>query len=222
MDASWDKCNMQRLRVGLDLFTNPADLAGASQAHNQAILARMKPYLVKVEGFDADGKLVAEGSGFLYGEHGYIVTAGHVLGASSRYQGTCVDGSTQPLTVHAHAEDRFDVGLLCGPTTGAVLHARGRLSGGEAAYVLGFAPGSTNASFSKGMVSVGGMSPVKIAVHADHCWSGGAVVDVYGKLAGMVQGYEGDRTTLVTVVDATMVDVFATRHTALGLTDYTP
>jgi S1-C subfamily serine protease len=203
----------------LDMFINPADLAGANQAHDQAILAKLQPYLVKVRGFDTDDKLVSEGSGFLYGEHGYIMTAGHVLGAASRYQGTFIDGSTQPLKVHAHSEDRFDVGILCGPISGAILHARGRLRAGETAYVLGFGPGSTNVSFSKGVVSAGGISSVTIAVHADHCWSGGAIVDVYGKLAGMVQGYECAHMTPVTVVDAFMLDVFATRHNAPGLSE---
>ena len=189
MDCAWQEYNMARLRVGLDLNADPLSIAVAVQAQDEAVCGKVMPRLVKLFGFSADGQAAAEFSGFLHGSH--IISAGHIVGfgtpPAERFEAQYADGTREAVQVVVPPPPHNvpDLTVLQGSHSAPPM-AAADCATMDTVYALGFAANDVKASCSKGQVVSQKAGAVAITAHADGGFSGGPVVDVYGRLMGVI------------------------------------
>lgn len=215
---------MARLRVGSDVFVNPAEpFGGMQQSSDDAMLARIAPFMVKLYGHDDSGQPAGEFSGFIYSNDPFIFTAGCALHFGSRegcsgatsFRAVYHDGFEESTTVVAASKPRCDVMLLEGTRGLSGLRSSTEAAPGDVVYVFGFAPGSRQVSFSKGMMSSTGFGSWHVAAHAG--WSGGPALDRRGHLVGAVEHGTGPRILTVRLRAALAIDLFARAAGKSGL-----
>lgn len=190
--------------------------ASASSASDREFLAAKEKHVVKVLGYDDANALVGQFTGFMYSAEPFVVTAGHAMGFGSRAAQAAGagqaavaassgaksfvihygDGMEEPATVAVLPSPAgVDVMVLKG-SRGRELIAAATVNRGDVVYLLGCDSGSTEVSFSKGMVSFTGMGEWLVSTHADHGWKGGPVFNTSRKLVGVLTGYSGERMHL--------------------------
>ncbi|PNH01629.1 hypothetical protein TSOC_012469, partial [Tetrabaena socialis] len=227
MDCSWGQYEMTPIpiRLGLDVFVNPADISQAMQLHDKHVYNNMCPLLVKIYASSRTGQPAGEFSGFLYSSSSpAIVSAGHMVGFSGDPPGTgpsaevfkarYFDGFEEDVQVlKAAANSVPDVAILRGsrPAPRSLL-GMPCSTGGTV-----FSPISNTPCFSKGIVSNDMVGSMAITAHADRGYSGGPVVDVHGQLVGIIKGGLGTATMQVGITPAADVHTFLLQSGQPGL-----
>ncbi len=170
--------------------------------------------VVLLRTYDASGKPVALGSGFLLSD-GRVVTNAHVLAGASSVEVIGSDG--QLLLDSQTAEvlnERIDVAILP-----HVVRAPAALSLGEEVpavgskvVVIGAPEGYTN-TVSDGIVSsvrtIGGRQLLQVSAPISHGSSGGPVLDDKGRVVGMATAFVSDGQNLNFAVTASDIAVLA-------------
>jgi hypothetical protein len=151
--------------------------------------------VVKIHGFSMEGRPTGQFSGFIHGS--VIVAAGHMLGfgeppAMSFKVTYPTDGFQEAVQVVAQPMPGNvpDLMLLRGTRTGMAFQPAG-LAPMSTVYAFGYTGNESTPSCSKGSVANTTPGAVAITAHADNGFSGGPVVDMHGRLMGVVQGSLG-------------------------------
>ncbi len=139
-----------------------------------------------------DGKQQGLGTGFVVRKDGLIATNLHVLGEARPLTVQLADGSRHPVTA-VHASDRsLDLALVkidAKDLTPLVLGDSGPLKNGQAVVALGH-PRGLEYSVVRGVVSgkrdIEGLSMIQLAIPIEQGNSGGPVLDLEGKVVGIV------------------------------------
>eukprot|EP00798_Chlamydomonas_sp_ICE-L_P017358 gene17357-23661_t len=223
---------MRRFRFGLDAWLEPSEFHALEEDLNKDVIAKTLPFMVKLKGFDASGKLVQEASGFLYTpDRNVIITCNHIRYIPqppeqqqqppeqqqpvARFTALYAsDGMEEEVHVVTPSYPHYDLMLLRG-TRGAPNNFRADHStAGDKVYVAGFPPGSDKACYSKRMVMSSLFNSVMVDAHADNGWSGGPIVNRHGRLLGVVQQGQGFTIKHPEAISAVLLQVF------LGIVDY--
>lgn len=186
-------------------------LLEAVQTHDRSIYDKMKARMVRVCGISRDGSTVITLSGFIVGPsaasalppHGLIVTAGHALTPHvERFRVQYADGSEEDASIALRPPrgNVPDLMILEGSRPAKLPQTSG-CSHSDTIYALGF--GALNElSCSKGTISSAAIGAMTIAAHADNGFSGGPVVNLDGKLVGVVKGLVGTTVPAVGITPA--------------------
>lgn len=158
---------------------------GASREVREAVAQ-----VVTLRGYEADGRLTAQGSGFFFGP-GRIATNYHVIRGASIVRVIGADGDTLASTTYAEAVDeRLDLAILPAP--------EGKRSGltietffpdiGDRVWTYGSPRGLTG-TMSDGIVSAvrerNGRTVLQISAPISPGSSGGPVLDSKGRVVGV-------------------------------------
>ncbi len=166
-----------------------------SQPLTEPVLARARPGVVAVEALDAQGRLVAFGTGFYLGPE-QVVTCLHVIEAGTQLQTISSDGIRHDVAGIFGQDLLLDTAVLWvtnPPPTGDGLRLRERPAEiGETAYVLA-APKQLPVTASKGSVTalldLGSdflNQALALSVPAVPGFSGGPVLDAAGAVIGVL------------------------------------
>lgn len=178
----------------------------AAQTHDRSIYDMWKGRIVKLLGFNCDGREVGSSSAFILGPsaaaamppRGLIVAAGHALTPPvESFKVRYMDGHLEDvdIVVQPPAGNVPDLMILEGSRPAELVPTAGCKTT-DAIYVFGY--GALNQlSFSSGAVSSCAAGAMTITGHADNGFSGGPVVDLDGALVGVVKGPVG--TTILAV-----------------------
>ena len=171
-------------------------LAGASPAAAQggmdlpSLIERVRPAVVRISTFDANGQPLGSGSGF-YGPDGRVITNAHVLEGAARAEIFDPDGRLQGTTQYAEVSSTtVDIAIL--PRMGnppvqlSMAGAAPRV--GESVVVIGSPLGLTN-TVSDGLVSgmrtEEGQHLIQISAPISRGSSGGPVLNRDGEVIGV-------------------------------------
>ena len=77
---------------------------------------------------------------------------------------------------------------------------------GDTVNMLGLAPDTLEPAFINGIVSAVKLNELTIVAHGSHAWSGGAVVNVHGKVVGVIVSDTAEALQRVTAVRAEILD----------------
>lgn len=213
-DQSHATCRMDHAvtaSMRMEVLVDPASIAGAVVNHDQTVFAKVAPLTVKVLGLDQHGTAVGEFSGFLHDS--VIVTAGHAMqfcgkatGSTSpvqAFKAVYPDGTEEAVQVlFAPPPSNIpDLMLLKGSHKSEPFRGKA-VTMMETVYAFGYSGGEglqagQLPSCSKGSIASVVPGAVAITAHADDGFSGGPVVDILGRLVGVVQGGMG--TTILRV-----------------------
>lgn len=204
------------MRFGLDGFIDPLQLAAMTQDLDKLVLSKAGAHLVKVQSVDDLGHSF-ELTGFHFGTHDLVITAGHASQVpqpdqpgqtrpAAQYKITSPEGKVEDATEVGRPNLNFDCMVLQRASTGSVLYSA-VASPGDTVYVLGFPPGSLKPAVSKGMVSTRAASTFQVLAHAAHGWSGGLVVNFRSEVVGMVKGGTNEMVVRLNAVDLSAMNV---------------
>lgn len=175
-----------RLSV-LPLLLQPAP--GSAQAPNE--VREASAHVVTLRGYDGDGGLTAQGSGFFFGRPGRIATNFHVIRGAETVRVIDAGGDTLATMTSARAVDeRLDLAILPAP--------EGRAGGlvietfipiiGDRVWTYGSPKGLTG-TMSDGIVSAvrerGGRTVLQISAPISAGSSGGPVLNAAGRVIGV-------------------------------------
>jgi CBS domain-containing protein len=208
---------MTKNSLGLHGFIDPSQLMQTSEEHDQEILARVAPRVYRLESIDANGKSKVS-TAFASGEHGFLLTAGHnsVIKYSRdraepavKYLICDEKGNQHEACCEFCSSSRTDVMLLkCDMISSQHSEFLGApVSPGDTVYALGVSPNAHEAAISKGIVSSITLDCMNLHLHADEGWVGGVVVNVHGKLVGMITSGDGVKLLHVVARSASVLDV---------------
>ncbi|GFR43069.1 hypothetical protein Agub_g4076 [Astrephomene gubernaculifera] len=229
MDPSWSLYNMARLQRGLDAFANPADLAHATELRGKQLYERMCPLLVKIYARSQDGQPAGEFSGFLYSSScDSIISAAHIVGHTGNPPGSgppaelfkarYFDGFEEDVEVLKSAPNNLpDVAILRGSRRAPRSLGGMLCSKGETVYAFGFSLSVIAPCISNGVLSNDGVARMTIAIHADSGYLGGPVVNVHGKLVGIINGGLGTAAMQVVLTPGADVHTFLLQSGQPGL-----
>lgn len=176
----------------LTALTRPVDGQALSVADT---FKRVSPALVGIRTFDATGKAITAGSGFVASD-GRIVTSAHILFGAARADVVSHDGSILGVARSAEALNiTQDIAVLPKPerTPAGVLDiATTELPIGERIVAFGAPEGLSN-TVSDGILSairqVGDRILLQITAPVSPGSSGGPITDLEGRVVGMTTGY---------------------------------
>ncbi len=193
--------------------TRPADLPGNELTFEQ--LANLAPSVVMIKVFDKDGECFKSGSGVVISEKGYILTNCHVIGGGQsftvRFENDANEYQTSAV-VKYHTD--FDLALIrvdraCPPIR--VLDG-GSLARGQKVVAIGSPLGLFN-TVSDGIISgfrqFERVSMIQFTAPTSKGSSGGALLDMYGRLIGIITAGFDDGQNLNLAVDHTTIQAFA-------------
>jgi regulator of sirC expression with transglutaminase-like and TPR domain len=168
--------------------TEPAPLsAPAAKLAKQA-----QPAIVVVTVTGRDGKEHGLGSGFVVGADGLIATNLHVIGEARPIKVQLADGKVLPVTI-VHASDRtLDLALLRIEAKGLPVLELGDSDGlknGQPVVALGHPRGLKNSVVSgvvSGRPTIDDRQMIQLAIPIEPGNSGGPVLDVDGRVQGIV------------------------------------
>lgn len=229
MDPSWAKYNMARVRFGLDAWVDPEDFSTVIQEQDKGVLARIGTCMVKLTGFAADGSPASYGSGFLYTQDdNLIVTCDHVRHFSqpqqpheqhdvSVFKAMYPDGMEEEVQVLTPPQAVIDIMLLRGSRRAPRNMLAALPTTGDTAYVAGFPPESTSVCYSKGIIGSTSHADITVDAHADNGWSGGPVVNNFGRLVGVIKRGAGATIKRPLAISPTLLHAFLLENHAPGL-----
>lgn len=167
-----------------------APVAAAAQLSVPQIVQRAGPAVVLLKTFDARGRELGLGSGFVLRD-GRIVTNAHVVRGAARAQVFDADGRLLGSATHAEALNAsLDLAVLprLGSPRATIQLARQAPSVGEEVVAIGAPEGLTN-TVSNGIVSayreVEGQRVMQITAPLSHGSSGGPVLNRRGEVVGV-------------------------------------
>lgn len=175
--------------------TNPVTPALTPMApENVAALAeRVKKSVVVISFSDRDGKTHGMGSGFILREDGLIATNLHVIGEARPISVRTFDGQTYPVeSIYAHekSQDLAILKIVAKDLPALELGDSDTLVQGQPVVAVGN-PRGLEHSVVVGVVSglrqdISGMSMIQLAIPIEPGNSGGPLVDLSGKVHGLL------------------------------------
>jgi len=158
-----------------------------------ALADRIKKSVVVVSFSDRDGKTLGIGSGFIIREDGLIATNLHVIGEARPISVRTIDGQTFPVESIFANEKSQDLAILKIAASGLTALELGdsdSLVQGQPVVAIGNPQGLEH-SVVAGVVSglrkdVEGMSMIQLAIPIEPGNSGGPLVDLSGKVHGLL------------------------------------
>ena len=170
-------------------------LAATALAHvPQEVAQRAFASTVTVLARDSGDRLFSSGSGFVVAPN-YVVTNAHVVARASTVSVRLI-GDPRPLSVSAieRFNEDVDLALLYVPDLTAPpleLAAGGKVAVGDTVYAVG-SPLGFEGTFSPGMVSglrnLANMSLIQVTAPISAGSSGGPLLDVQGRVLGVIVG----------------------------------
>ena len=171
------------------------DIVAAVEVLDPSVYAKVSPLVVKLLGFSLDGSPAGQFSGFLHGDV-IVAAAGHVQGSTDVRSARAVafkvryptDGFEEDVEVVVLPPPGKvpDLMLLKGSRSAMRLGATD-LDNRASVYALGYTGAENKPSCSKGSLSSSMPGAVAITAHAEDGFSGGPVVDMHGRLLGVVK-----------------------------------
>jgi S1-C subfamily serine protease len=164
-----------------------------------ALYAKCSPAVFSIEIRNEAGEYTRFGSGFFISADGLAVTNCHVLAAAKSARVTTVDGEQYDITGIYDLNVLADAALFRVGGDGFPYLEQGessKLSTGATVYTIG-SPLGLNNSISKGIIStarreVEGVEYIQIDAPISGGSSGGALLDVYGRVIGITSaGFTG-------------------------------
>ena len=172
------------------LFAAILAAAPAAAQDLPALIERVRPAVVQIRTFDAQGEPLGSGSGF-YGPDGRVVTNAHVLQGAARAEVFDADGRLQGTTQFAEASSTtVDLAVLprMGSPAVTLPLAASAVRIGEGVVVIGSPLGLTN-TVSDGLVSgirtEDGQQLIQISAPISRGSSGGPVLNRAGEVIGV-------------------------------------
>lgn len=187
---------------------SPSPPAGESEPLNYEELAKLASSVVMLEVFDAQDQCFKTGSGVIINESGYILTNFHVV-AGGHYYGVLLEEETDvfytnelikynqdlDLAVLRMKKQRAPIPIRKGPS---------ELVRGQKVVAIGSPLGLFN-TVSDGIISgfrtVGVRTMIQFTAPTSHGSSGGALLDLYGNLIGIITAGFDDGQNLNLAVD---------------------
>lgn len=200
-------CGAPPVRVPLrEVTAPPASRAG--QPLDYVELARLAASVVMLQVFDDQGQCFKTGSGVMIQESGYILTNLHVVAGGS-YYGVLLEEDPEVCYTNElikYNQD-FDLAILRIQKHRAAIPVRrggAALVRGQKVVAIGSPLGLFN-TVSDGIISgfrtIGERSMIQFTAPTSHGSSGGALLDLYGNLIGIITAGFDDGQNLNLAVD---------------------
>jgi regulator of sirC expression with transglutaminase-like and TPR domain len=187
------RCSVLCGALSVLLLSAPAAALGADQPASSVkeLAARLRPSIVVISFAGREGTQQGLGTGFVIDKGGRIATNLHVIGEARPITVQTADGKSLPVKA-VHASDRaLDLAILEVEATDLVpLPLKDeRPEPGEAVIVMGNPHGLKHSVVSgvvSGVREIDGRSMLQLAVPVEPGNSGGPVVDLAGRVLGIV------------------------------------
>lgn len=159
----------------------------------EELVEKVKPSIVVISQSGRDGKPTGQGSGFLLADSGWVITNFHVIGEGRDLKVTDSEGLDHAV-LEIHAWDRdWDLAALkvegLDPANGLEWGSSDSARQGTPVIALG-SPQGLNFSATLGIVSarreIEGMEMLQIAMPIEPGNSGGPLIDLEGKVHGII------------------------------------
>ena len=173
------------------------------------------PKVVEISTYDVYGDGLARGTGFFIDDKGTLVTNYHVIEDAFSADVLVSGGKTYPVNRVQGYDEVIDLAILKIDFPGSpYLEFSDGVETGDTIYTLGSALGLTG-TFSDGLVAtasriIDDVDYIQITAPISHGNSGGPLIDIYGKVAGVnTMGYvDGQNINFsVNVQELTRLDV---------------
>ncbi len=158
----------------------------------EALADKAKPSIVVILHTGRQGKLAGLGTGFVIDAEGLIATNFHVIGEARPITVQLPDGTKHEVTEVLASDRHMDLAIVRIQAKGLIPMPLGNsdaLKDGQAIVAIGHPLGLKN-SIVAGVLSsrrdVDGMGMLQIAMPIEQGNSGGPVLDMYGKVVGIV------------------------------------
>lgn len=194
----------------------PAPSAGARQPLDYVELAKLASSVVMLEVYDGEQKCFKTGSGVIINQTGYILTNFHVV-AGGRYFGVLLEEEqdvcyTDELIKYNQDQDLAILRMEKHRSPIPVWRGGEELVRGQKVVAIGSPLGLFN-TVSDGIISgfrtVGERSMIQFTAPTSHGSSGGALLNLYGELIGILTAGFDDGQNLNLAVDARTILDFA-------------
>ena len=178
-------------------------------------LASLATSVVMIKTFGADHEVLCFGSGVVLHQEGYILTNLHVVGGGEYYS-VLYENDTNEYITHQFVKyhDMHDLAILKVDRASKPLPVKveGPLVRGQKIVAIGSPLGLFN-SVSDGIVSgfrdIRGMSMIQFTAAISNGSSGGALLDMQGRLVGLITAGFNDGQNLNLAVPAHLIYQFA-------------
>lgn len=193
----------------------PAGRAGARQPLEFEELARFASSVVMLKVFDRDDRCFKTGSGVIISNKGYVLTNMHVV-SGGHYYGILLEEETDIFYTNElikYHQD-YDLAILRMQkrrTPVPISRGEKKLVRGQKVVAIGSPLGLFN-SVSDGIISgfrqLEMVSMIQFTAPVSHGSSGGALLDMYGELIGLITGGYDDGQNLNLAVDYQTISQF--------------
>lgn len=184
---------MRPLYLFLSLFAMPLSLSAVAAQFPldaSALYERVAPSVCLIATFDDEGMALGSGSGVLISNDGQLATNKHVIEGASRVAVNCNGQRSEALHISG-LHPSLDLAVIKTNFSGnnfLQVDKKYRVSKGQAVFVIGNPlglSGTITSGLSSGYRDFSGKKALQISAPINPGNSGGAVVDQYGKLAGI-------------------------------------
>ncbi|SPT96957.1 serine protease [Lysinibacillus capsici] len=193
----------------------PAQKMNAIEEWSYEQLASLATSVVMIKTFGEDDKVLCYGSGVVLHQDGYILTNLHVVGGG-KYYSVLYENDTNEYITHQFVKyhDMHDLAILKVDRISHPLPVKmdGQLVRGQKIVAIGSPLGLFN-SVSDGIVSgfrdIRQMSMIQFTAAISNGSSGGALLDMHGRLVGLITAGFDDGQNLNLAVPANLIYQFA-------------
>lgn len=193
----------------------PAQKMNAIEEWSYEQLASLATSVVMIKTFGEDDKVLCYGSGVILHQDGYILTNLHVVGGG-KYYSVLYENDTNEYITHQFVKyhDMHDLAILKVDRISHPLPVKmdGQLVRGQKIVAIGSPLGLFN-SVSDGIVSgfrdIRQMSMIQFTAAISNGSSGGALLDMHGRLVGLITAGFDDGQNLNLAVPANLIYQFA-------------
>lgn len=193
----------------------PAQKTNATEEWSYEQLASLATSVVMIKTFGEDDKVLCYGSGVILHQDGYILTNLHVVGGG-KYYSVLYENDTNEYITHQFVKyhDMHDMAILKVDRISHPLPVKmdGQLVRGQKIVAIGSPLGLFN-SVSDGIVSgfrdIRQMSMIQFTAAISNGSSGGALLDMHGRLVGLITAGFDDGQNLNLAVPAILIYQFA-------------
>jgi len=168
--------------------------SGGGELSSAAIAAKVGPSVVFITAMDANGKPVTTGSGVIASADGKIITNYHAIRGAGSVAVKTKDGQTFNCTSLGGYNEERDIAILLTGAAGLIPASLGdsdMIATGEKILTIG-CPRMLENTVSDGLISnksrgTGNSRVIQISAPIDHGSSGGALVDMKGRVIGITK-----------------------------------
>lgn len=193
----------------------PVQKTNVTEEWSYEQLASLATSVVMIKTFGEDDKVLCYGSGVILHQDGYILTNLHVVGGG-KYYSVLYENDTNEYITHQFVKyhDMHDLAILKVDRISHPLPVKmdGQLVRGQKIVAIGSPLGLFN-SVSDGIVSgfrdIRQMSMIQFTAAISNGSSGGALLDMHGRLVGLITAGFDDGQNLNLAVPANLIYQFA-------------